>query len=120
MNDNELDDNEDGYGYADDYEAQYGAGSDDGWDMARADGCEPCGIGADELEIVVSGFHWTLICPYCGDVLDGGNITWREKVRDVWVVLVEGLRTAMARLGSFAGRSAKSGGDADNMSDIPF
>ena len=110
------------YGYPDDYEAGYGAGSDDGWDMARADGCEPCGIGADELEIIRSGFmglDYVIACPYCGDVITGGTIKFGERLRNVWVVMVEGLKTVVSRL-VWRMKRAKSGGDAGNMSDIPF
>jgi hypothetical protein len=114
--DNEFDD----VGYPEDWESQYGAGSDDGWDMARADGCESCGIGADELDMSRSGFmgrDYVIFCPYCGDAVAGGTDTVISRARAIFKAVVGYPHQLVGRVFR---RSASDGGDVDNMGEIPF
>lgn len=111
-------------GYPDDWEAHYAdmmsSGSDWSDDfMARADGCEPCGIGADELDISRSGFlgrDYVIFCPYCGDIVTGDTDTVIGRARDIFKAVVRYPRQLVK--GLFRRRSAS--GDVDNMGEIPF
>jgi len=67
-------------------------------DMARADGCDPCWVDSKDLDILTSGFlgrNWVLVCPYCGDVLDGGTFS-------LWDSAKERVKAKMSRLGQRA------------------
>jgi len=119
MDEQEFDD----VGYPDDWEAHYAdmMSSGNNWDddyMARADGCESCGIGADELDIHRSGFlgrHYVIFCPYCGDAITGDTDTVISRARDIFKAVVRYPRQLVGRVFR---RSAS--GDVDNMGEIPF
>ncbi len=106
----------DDVGYPEDWEAHYGGEAPDDYYEYNPTGCRNCGIDADELEMTQWGVlkrRYAIQCPYCGRFIATGVVTWRERLRNMWVLTVDKWQSRNAR-------STSDGGDVDNMGEIPF